>query len=241
MSNLTEDDIALAGEFALGLLDEAQTAQANARCTADAEFAAEVEAWRERLLPMLADVSAKPPAYAWDKISSAIGPANALLAPANDNAALRFWKGLTAVSGALAAALAVALFVQQPTEPAGDLVVAGNVQADEQTMVAALQSETGPSTATASYDPASGKLLITPVSMDTGDLYPEVWIIPADGKARSLGVVSRSGASQHKISPDLRQYMAQGATLAITPEPANGAPGGKATGPVMASGKLAII
>ncbi len=241
MSNLTEDDIALAGELALGLLDSADTAHANARCAVDDEFATEVEAWRERMLPMLNSVSDEPPAGAWDKISTAIDRSSTAKKPANDNNALRLWKGLTALSGAVAAGLAVALFMQPATGPENVPAIAGNVQTNEQKMVAALQSETGPSIATASYNPASGELLITPVSMDTGDLYPEIWVIPADGKAHSLGVVARNGASRHNVDPKMRQYLASGATLAITPEPAGGAPGGKATGPVMASGKITII
>jgi anti-sigma-K factor RskA len=39
----------------------------------------------------------------------------------------------------------------------------------------------------------------------------------------------------------MRQYMNEGTLLAITPEPAEGAPGGVATGPVLASGKMIIL
>jgi anti-sigma-K factor RskA len=44
MSRLSEDDIALAGEFVLGLLDAAEQAAAQARAATDAMFAAEIEA-----------------------------------------------------------------------------------------------------------------------------------------------------------------------------------------------------
>jgi anti-sigma-K factor RskA len=81
-------------------------------------------------------------------------------------------------------------------------------------------------------------MLLTPVSLDTGKLYPELWIIPADGKARSLGIVAGDHATQMVVPANMRVFMEQGATLAITPEPAGGAPGGKATGPIMASGKI---
>lgn len=241
MSNLTEQDFALAGELALGLLDSAEAAQAQARCAVDADFAAEVGAWHERLLPMLGNVSDEPPTDAWNKINAAIGGTNIAAAPSNDNEALKLWKGLTAISGAVAAALAVMLFMQPASGPENAPVIAANTQVNQQKMVAALQSDTGPSVATASYNPASGELLITPVSMDTGDLYPEIWVIPAGGSAHSLGVVARKGASRHNVDPKMRQYLASGATIAITPEPAGGAPGGKATGPVIASGKISII
>ncbi len=240
MSNLTENDIALAGELALGILDSAETAQANARCAIDTEFAAEVEAWRERLLPMLDGVSADPPADAWDKINGAIRNADMPTA-ANDNGALRLWKGLTALSGSIAAVLAVMLFTQPSAAPIVGLDIAANNKVSQQQLVAALQSATGPSAVTASYNPASGELLITPVSMDTGDLYPEVWIIPADGTPHSLGVVARTGASRYTVNPQVRQFLANGATIAITPEPATGGPGGKPSGAVMVSGKITII
>jgi anti-sigma-K factor RskA len=108
-------------------------------------------------------------------------------------------------------------------------------------MIAALGSEDGRSAITATYDSAQGTMLLTPVALDTGELYPELWIIPADGKARSLGVINGDRPTKMDVSPDMRQYMNEGALLAITPEPAEGAPGGVATGPVLASGKIRIL
>jgi anti-sigma-K factor RskA len=108
-------------------------------------------------------------------------------------------------------------------------------------MIAALGSETGNAAITARYDAGSGELLLTPVSLNTGKLYPELWVIPADGKARSLGMMAADKPTQLMVTAEMRAFMAQGATLAITPEPAGGAPGGKATGPVIASGKITTI
>ena len=241
MSNLTEEDFALAGELALGLLDSAETSSANARCAVDVEFAAEVEAWRERLLPMLADVSSRPPANMWARINDQLDFSHSPVAAANDNGPLRLWQGLTALAGAIAAALAVMLFLQPAAVPVDGPIIANNTVVDEPKLVVALQSETSTASVTASYNPASGELLITPVSMDTGNLYPEIWIIPADGTPRSLGVIGRIGAARNVVKPELRQYMAQGATMAITPEPATGGPGGKPSGAILASGKITII
>lgn len=84
-------------------------------------------------------------------------------------------------------------------------------------------------------------MVVLPVSLDTGQLYPELWIIPADGQARSLGIVEQSSPTTVTVPSDMRQYLASGGTLAITPEPEGGAPGGKATGPVIASGKIATL
>lgn len=84
-------------------------------------------------------------------------------------------------------------------------------------------------------------MLLTPVSLDTGKLYPELWIIPADGKPRSLGIVSGDSPSQISINAKLRDFIDQGATLAITPEPETGGPGGQPSGPILASGKIVSI
>ena len=102
---------ALAAEHALGVLSGAERATAELRMARDPAFAAEVEAWRARLAPMLdalADVT--PPAHVWARIARAL--------PANDNAGgLRFWRMATmGALGLAAASLAVTVFVaNRPT------------------------------------------------------------------------------------------------------------------------------
>ena len=108
-------------------------------------------------------------------------------------------------------------------------------------MIAALGSENGTAAITAQYDSVHGTMIVTPVSLDTGDLYPELWVVPADGKARSLGMIKGDKPSEMTVSADMRQYVNEGALLAITPEPAQGAPGGIASGPILASGKITIL
>jgi anti-sigma-K factor RskA len=225
MTMLSEDDIALAGEYVLGLLDAAGEATANARIATDAAFAAEVEAWRERLAPMLAGDEA-PPAHIWDAVQ------NSLPAPTGQDVGsgkLLFWRTLTGISVSAAAILAV-LLLQTPDPVAPP--------APETPLIAALGSETGNASLTASYDAATGRMIVTPVSLDTGDLYPELWVIPADGTPRSLGIVSSTGAVSIAVAADLRQHIGAGSTLAITPEPRTGAPGGKPSGPILASGTV---
>lgn len=228
MTILSEDDIALAGEYVLGLLDAAGEAQANARIATEPVFAAEVEAWRLRLLPML-DGEETPPAHLWPVIEKALP-----LPTGQDvgQGKLRFWQTLTGISVSAAAILGI-LLLQKPEAP--------QAPAPEAPMIAALGSETGNASLTASYQAASGQMIVTPVSLDTGELYPELWIIPADGTPRSLGIVASSEITAMTVSADLRQYMDAGSTLAITPEPQSGGPGGKPSGPVIASGKIVTI
>lgn len=229
MTVLSDDDIALAGEYVLGLLDPAADATTVARIATDPEFSAEVDAWRLRLQPMVDGNDSAAPLGVWQKIETALP-----MQSGQDNSGgnVRFWQMLTGLSSVAAAILAVILLQQPaivlPPEPTAPLI-------------AALGSETGPASVTARYDSANGQMLLTPVSLDTGELYPELWIIPADGKPRSLGIVSGDGPSQISIDARLRNFIDQGATLAITPEPQTGGPGGQPSGPVIASGKIVTI
>lgn len=228
MSVLSEDDIALAGEYVLGLLDPAEAATAQARAATDAAFAAEVEAWRERLQSMVAGSDEEAPEHVWAGIAATLPVSTG---QDKGSGAVRLWQGLTAASLALAAWLGFQNWQQEQAAP----------PEAPAPMIAALGNESGNAAITARYDAASGELLLTPVSLDTGKLYPELWIIPADGVARSLGMMKVDGPTLVTVRTDLRPHMAQDSLLAITPEPQGGAPGGKATGPVIASGKMTTI
>lgn len=226
---LNDDDIALAGEYVLGLLDTAGDAQVSARIATDGDFAAEVEAWRQRLQSMLGTNDVETPSQVWNAISGAL-PQETGQDVGTGN--IRFWKTLTGISASAAILLAI-LLLQRPDAPIAP--------APETPMIAALGGETGNMSLTASYEANSGRMIITPVSLDTGELYPELWIIPADGTPRSLGIVNSTQATAVTIPASLRPHMSAGGTLAITPEPEGGGPGGKPSGPVIASGKITTI
>ncbi len=72
---LSDDDIALAGELALGVLEPAEGAMAQARVATDAAFAAEVARWEESMQPMLSGKDVVPPDAVWTNVSSAISAA----------------------------------------------------------------------------------------------------------------------------------------------------------------------
>lgn len=224
MTQLSEDDIALAGEYALGLLDVAEQATVSARVATDPVFAAEVEAWRTRLQPLLDGADEQAPDALWSRIEHGLPT----MAQDRGTTALRWWRAGAFVSTAIAAGLA-AVLVLQPTPPPPATATAP--------MVAALSGDAGASLAM-QYDARSGQLLVMPVRLDTGARVPELWVVPEDGKARSLGVVRADGPSRVTIPEALRPHMHGGVTLAITPEPPGGAPGGAATGPIIASGKI---
>lgn len=228
MTSLSEDDIVFAGEFVLGLLDAASEATAQARLATDAVFAAEVDAWRERLAPILFGDEVAP-AHIWDAVQNSLPASTGQDVGAGK---LWVWRTLTGVAVSAAAILGI-LLMQKPDPVSPPAPVAP--------LIAALGSETGPAALTANYDSSTGRMIVTPVSLETGELYPELWVIPADGTPRSLGIVSSTGAVSLAVAADLRQYIDAGSTLAITPEPETGGPGGKPSGPILASGKVTTL
>ena len=229
MTMLGEDDFVLAGEYVLGLLDRPSEVSAAARIATDAAFAAEVETWRLRLMPMVDGNDTPTPPHIWDTIQASLPVPTQ---QDNKSGNVRVWQAIAGASSMAAAVLAILLL--QPSAPAV-------TPAPIAPLVAALGSETSTSSMTARYDGANGQMLLTPVSLKTGELYPELWIIPADGNPRSLGMVRADGPSQINIGASLREFIDEGATLAITSEPIGGGPGGKPSGPVIASGKITTV
>ena len=229
MTMLGEDDFVLAGEYVLGLLDQPSEVSAAGRIATDAAFAAEVEAWRLRLMPMVDGNDTPTPPHIWDTIQASLPVPTQ---QDNKSGNVRVWQAIAGASSMAAAVLAILLL--QPSAPAV-------TPAPIAPLVAALGSETSTSSMTARYDGANGQMLLTPVSLKTGELYPELWIIPADGNPRSLGMVRADGPSQINIGASLREFIDEGATLAITSEPIGGGPGGKPSGPVIASGKITTV
>jgi anti-sigma-K factor RskA len=224
---LREEDHVLAAELVLGLLEPVEVAQARARVATDPTFAAEVAAWEARFEPMLGSEDVAPPETVWPRVAAQLPAASG-----QDNTSrLRFWQGLSVASMAAAAVLGVMLMNAPADTP---------VPATPAPLIAAIGGETGQAIA-ARYDPATGGLTITPVRLDTGALYPELWLVPKGGTPISLGMLDPKTPRVHSVPEPLRAAMNSGALLAVTPEPKSGAPGGKATGPIIASGALQTI
>lgn len=235
------DAEALAAEHALGVLSQAERAQAELRMASDPAFAADVEAWRARLAPLTLSVAAVPaPPGVWPRIERAL--------PANDNAdgaakGLRFWRRATVGSlGLLAASLVVVVMlanqpptiIQAPGAPPGPLLNASLTTQDGAPVPLFV----------AAYDPARKALIITSLvkaGADPGHVH-ELWVIPADGKPRALGFVEPGKSKSIPMSRELAESMAEGSAIAVSVEPPGGSPNPNApSGPIAAVGKLARI
>jgi anti-sigma-K factor RskA len=230
-----EDRDVLAAELALGLLDGKDRARALRLKLADATFAAQVEAWSVRLEPLGGDFAEATPPELWPAIERRLGARaiEPLLAPVDHR--LRAWRFGAIGSGLIAASLAAVLLfrpVPQPVEI---------VRAPQQLVLAQLDDAASGALLAANYDPQRGALKIRAIQLPSSALAPELWVIPADGVPRSLGLVAARGISDVPVAPANRKLMHDGATLAITMEPAATAPHAAPSSAPIAAGKISTI
>ena len=229
------DELPLAAEFVLGLVQGAERDALEKRRRDDYRFAQDVEFWEARL-GSLADeiVPADVPAHIWDRIAEEVGhkpvPLSVSSAAKGTRAglwnSLGFWRGLGIASSALAAACLVFLF-STPAAPPPSLV-------------AALTLTDGKSAFMATVDRMTGKVMLMP-AVDTPappDHTHELWLVPVGGTPQSLGTFVASGPILVDMPDQMMPHAGNDAMLAISVEPMGGSKTGAPTGPVVASGKM---
>lgn len=241
MSNPRSDDptSAIAAEHVLRLLSGADEQEALRRVANDPEFAEEAARWRAEFAYLAASVEPiTPPFRVWEQISAGLGSGRA----ANDNIALlrrqlARWRAVGAAMTAVAAALAVVLVSRPPTPVSTPAPQVATVAGPP--MVALLGGE-GSTKVVASWDPKARQLVLgeaAPLGGDPSHSH-ELWVIPSDGKPRSLGTIAAGRQSHKEVADAIARLLSQGATIAISVEPRGGSPTGAPTGPVIASGPL---
>lgn len=168
----SEDDIALAAEYALGTLDADERAEAETRMSVDKDFAAMVEAWQHKLGVLNQMVgSVEPRPELWNKIKTAIGLSEAqaaLTLPATPLAAseavepaavadtsnlvrlsarARRWRNVATFATAIAAALIamIAVGVYQPD------LLPGAIRPKPRTQVVEVKTPAAPTPRSAQY------------------------------------------------------------------------------------------
>jgi anti-sigma-K factor RskA len=224
VSGVTDEDDILAAEFALGLLDPAASEAVQLRVRSDAVLSLRIAWWRDQLVPLVAEAEVTPPDRLWAKIASQL--------PVNDNLPrlMKRWRALALGATGIAATLAVFIGARQP--------IPVPVMPQPAPMVATLSGKTNPAIVTVSYDATSGQMTIAPSSLAAGAGDAELWIIPEDGKPRSMGVIDISAPQGHAVAMERRTFVHPGATFAISLEPKGGSPTGSPTGSVIATGKI---
>ncbi|MDQ3247204.1 MAG: anti-sigma factor [Pseudomonadota bacterium] len=242
------------------LLDRDELERALALAADDGEFQTEVARWNGHLASLLDEVEPiAPPASLLPEIERRIAePPQRRDNVVQLHKRLNVWRGFAAGASAIAASLAVVLVtrpdpVVQPAPapapaPEEPMVEPGPrpapaptpAPAPEEPMVAMMASEETDATLIATWDRADRSLVVAaaagmePVSGQSHEL----WVIPADGVPRSMGLIPASGRMHLRVPGSLSTVLNEDATLAVSVEPSGGSPTGQPTGSVIASGKL---
>ena len=236
------DDELLAAELVLGVLHRDARNAAQARVLAEPAFAARVAAWETRLGGMLHEIAPVPvPAHVWPRVRARLGWDGAA-AQGGLWRSLAFWRGL-GIAGLVAASVLAVLLMRAtdvpPPTPVPVVVTPPDVPAAP---VVTLAADDGVAAFLVTVDRKRGHVRLVPVpgAPDAQGRVPELWLIPPGQPPISLGVVDTTWT--HEIDVPKQHHWALdediGSLLAVSLEPAGGAPGGAPTGPVVAKGAI---
>ena len=228
----TEDSPLTAAEYVLGVLGAPERRAVEQRIARDQVFAREVAFWEKRLGGLAEGIPAvAPPANAWTRIEAVLDQAERPTERVGLWQSRRFWRGLSLVTSALAAAcLAALIYVGAISPPRAPLVAQLGVEGGKTGFVAAVNS-------------GGGTLTIVPAALLSSEEQKamELWLIPPGDKPHSLGLIDPNRPVTIKVPQDLLARVNQEAVLAVSLEPPGGSPTGQPTGPVIANGKLAQL
>jgi anti-sigma-K factor RskA len=236
--DMTPETDVLAAEYAMGLLEGEAKRAFEARLAAEPGLLRAVRDWEARFATLAeAEVAevAPPP-----RLKAAV---EARLFAVGDDAPrfwnrLAFWRGLSAVTGAVAAAALLAVVLPSsgppPVEPPVEGIPPGTI------LMSHLVPVEGSGLGLALTREPSGALQVRRVAggPSTGRAQ-EVWLIPdADTAPISLGLLSDAALTTLTPTPEVAALFGAGATVAISEEPPGGSATGAPTGPILAAGQL---
>ena len=226
-----DDDIALAGEYALHLMDAADRDAFERRLEDEPALRTLLREWDEGLIPLAEDIApVAPPRHLKNQISLLLF--QTATEPDAEQRRRRWPVG--SFFGVLsAAALAMLLVVALPEiqlAPPGPAYTAQLASEDQSLIV------------TASFDPTRNALELDRL---TGSALPgralELWLIAEGADAPvSLGVLPDDQTATVAI-PDALVAALAGGTLAISDEPPGGSPTGQPTGAGLAVGVVTAL
>lgn len=221
-SDLDENDDLLAAEFVMGLAEGADLRRASALMKSSPQFAALVANWQARLAPLDDEITPVTPPDLLPKINDRLfgkKPKTALFKMPDG------WLGNLLGTGVMAAvSVLIMAFILQFGGGGGD-----GFALPQTTVLVAKDSQVQ---YLARLEGAQLTLTHTKGDAAQAGRSYELWVIDGDNPAVSLGLIA---AELVLPAPQL----AVGYVLAITDEPFGGAPGGVATGPVIAAGMFA--
>lgn len=226
---MTEPDL-LAAELALGLLDGADLLAARGRLATDPAFVAQVADWEGKLAPLLDEIGPveADPAL-WSRIAGALDAAPAGGEVLALRRAVRRWQWTAALSAA--AALVIAVLT-------GPVLLTPPPAAGPAPMVASMELPATQLRLGVTWMPDRGELMVSAAGMAADGVHDhELWVVPANGKPLSLGVVVAGAARRVQLPAALAAQLGAGATVALSVEAIGGSVSG-IPGPVVASAKL---
>lgn len=230
MTDATDRD-ALAGEYALGLIEGEERVVFERRMEQDAALGAAVERWRTRLAPI--DVTAPPvtpPPGLWPRIEQGLGARAAVRSrPSLGKRLGRWWDSLPLWRGAAAAGAFASVLM------AIGLVVSLNAARRQPVMVAVLLTEANSAAGVVNVfaDRRVELLPLQQIGVPPGRAL-EIWTLWDREKGpRSVGLIDSARTVPLRLD-DLPLGADQ--LFEITVEPAGGSPIGRPTGPIVAKG-----
>lgn len=227
----TDEHSLLIAEYALGVLSAEERMEVEERLRENPEHRELLAAWQRHFADWLAEFPAvEPPAHVWLGIQARLFAADKLPPkPTRQWNNPRLWRWTTAL--ALAASLVLAISVALRPVP---------VQAP--TMLARLEQSDGNLVFSATVQHEGRQVLFVPTGKaNWHDKSAEAWIIAADGKPHSLGLLPIDSAVVLAVPSELSAAVTRGAVLAVSLEPPAGSPTGSPTGPVIAQGKIIAL
>ncbi|ABC62323.1 anti-sigma factor [Erythrobacter litoralis] len=233
---MTDTDT-LAAEYALGLLEGEDLLRARGMQANDPVFAEAVEKWETHLGPLLDDVpSAEPRPDLWHAIEARL---NADTDTGDTVISLERqvvrWKWLAGLSSVAAAVLLALTFLPVGTQPGPPPVETTTLASSIPVGESGLRLEV-------TYLGGERELLVSAAGLSADGVHDhELWVVPAEGSAQSLGVVAPGEIRRTSLDEGLAAQLVDGADLVLTREPLGGAPADGEVGPIVARGEFTAL
>jgi anti-sigma-K factor RskA len=227
-----------AGEYVLGTLSGAERDAFEIDLAGDTQLQVAVQAWERRLAPLAGmNVLERPSSTVWAEIERKLDAETRTMtqaSPANSativqlRRSVRVWRGFTAASAALAAALALFIVVgerMQVAEPGQDYVAVVNRGGDLPALIVHV-------------DTREGVVRVRSLAAQTpSNKSLELWYVAAGQAPKSLGLVENS-KGPFVLPASLRQTDVEGSSIAVSVEQKGGSTTGAPSNQIVYQGKL---